>query len=219
MSSYHSNATRVPSLLHRYNTVMSRWKPGARNRLVVAAVNLFSEQGYDATTVAEIAERAGVTKSTFFRHFPDKRELLAAGQEELSRLLAEGIAEAPDKAGPLEAVAAGLERASSAMGPANRDLGGCINAAIATSVELQERAALKNVGLASAMAAALAKRGVPETFALLASELGILAFKRGYAAWSEGGQQAGDELAPHVNAALEELRTASAELLGAGRYR
>ena len=91
---------------------MARWEPGARERLVVAAVDLFTEQGYDATTVAQIAERAGVTRSTFFRYFPDKRELLMAGQETLSRLLAEGIAEAPRDASPLEAVAAGLERAS-----------------------------------------------------------------------------------------------------------
>ena len=68
---------------------MGRWEPGARERLVVAAVDLFTEQGYDATTVAQIAERAGVTKSTFFRHFSDKRELLVAGQETLSRLLTE----------------------------------------------------------------------------------------------------------------------------------
>src|SRR3982751_1108427 len=98
---------------------MGRWEPGARERLVMAAVDLFIEQGYDATTVAQIAERAGVTKSTFFRHFPDKRELLVAGQQTLSRLLADGVAEAPDGVSPLEAVAAGLERASTAMGPAN----------------------------------------------------------------------------------------------------
>src|SRR6516164_5199624 len=100
---------------------MGRWEPGARERLVVAAVDLFTEQGYDATTVTQIAERAGVTKSTFFRHFPDKRELLVAGQETLGRLLAEGIAEAPEGASPLEAVAAGLERVSSAMGLVGRD--------------------------------------------------------------------------------------------------
>src|ERR1700729_3282842 len=99
---------------------MARWKPGARERLVVAAVDLFTEQGYDATTVAQIAERAGVTKSTFFRHFPDKRELLVAGQETLSRLLAEGIAEAPAGASPLDAVAAGLERAAT-IGPFKRE--------------------------------------------------------------------------------------------------
>src|SRR5215218_10097699 len=99
---------------------MARWEPGARERLILAAVDLFTEQGYDATTVAQIAERAGVTKSTFFRHFPDKRELLVAGQETLSRLLAEGITQAPGDASPLEAVAAGLERASGEMGPLNR---------------------------------------------------------------------------------------------------
>src|SRR3954453_1508901 len=124
---------------------MGRWEPGARERLVMAAVDLFTEQGYDATTVAQIAERAGVTKSTFFRHFPDKRELLAAGQETLSRLLAEGIAEAPAARTPLEAVAAGLERVSSAMGPANRELAPRLKAAIAASTELQERNTLKSV--------------------------------------------------------------------------
>src|ERR1700749_4745870 len=95
---------------------MARWQPGATQRLVVAAVDLFTEQGYDATTVAQIAERAGVTKSTFFRHFSDKRELLVAGQETLSRLLADGITEAPANASPLEAVAAGLERAAGGKG-------------------------------------------------------------------------------------------------------
>ena len=100
---------------------MARWEPGARERMVLAAADLFAEQGYDATTVAQIAERAGVTKSTFFRHFPDKRELLVAGQETLCRLLTEGIAEAPHNASPLEAVAAGLERASTAMGAMSRE--------------------------------------------------------------------------------------------------
>src|SRR5258708_7720445 len=123
---------------------MARWEPGARERLVVAAVDLFTERGYDATTVAQIAERAGVTKSTFFRHFPDKRELLVAGQQTLSRLLTEGIAEAPVSASPLEAVAAGLERASSAMGPMNRELGPPLKAAAPAHAELHERDTLQS---------------------------------------------------------------------------
>ncbi|MFJ8792142.1 TetR/AcrR family transcriptional regulator [Streptomyces sp. NPDC102462] len=191
---------------------MGRWEPGARERLVVAAVDLFTEQGYDATTVAQIAERAGVTKSTFFRHFPDKRELLVAGQETLGRLLAEGIAEAPGDAGPMEAVAAGLERASTAMGPVSRELAPRLKAAVAASTELQERDALKSVSLAAAMTTALVARGVPDPLAALAGELGVLAFKRGYAAWSEGDRDAKDELAGHVLAALDELRAASASL-------
>jgi AcrR family transcriptional regulator len=183
-----------------------------RERLVLAAVDLFTEQGYDATTVAQIAERAGTTKSTFFRYFPDKRELLVAGQETLSRLLTEGIAEAPEGASPLEAVAAGLERASSAMGPMNRELGPRLKAAVAASTELQERDALKSVGLAAAMTTALIARGVPGPTAHLASELGVLAFKQGFAEWSEADSHAEAELAQCTLAALNELRAATASL-------
>jgi AcrR family transcriptional regulator len=193
-------------------TSMPRWKPGARERLVVAAVDLFTDQGYDQTTVAQIAERAGVTRSTFFRHFADKREVLVAGQDTLSRLLAEGIAEAPVTAGPLEAVANGLERASTAMGPASRELGPRLKAAVAASAELQERDALKNVSLAAAMTTALLARGVAGPVAQLASEMGVLALKQGYATWTESDQNAADELAPHTLAALRDLRAASAAL-------
>lgn len=191
---------------------MSRWEPGARERLVVAAVDLFTEQGYDATTVAQIAERAGVTKSTFFRHFPDKRELLAAGQEALSRLLTEGIAEAPADATPLEAVASGLERAATVMGPMNRELAPRLKAAIAASTELQERDALKTVGLTAAMVDALVTRGIPNPVAALAAELGALAFKRAHLAWSEADRPADDPFAPYALAALNELRAAASAL-------
>lgn len=178
----------------------------------MAAVDLFTEQGYDATTVAQIAERAGVTKSTFFRHFPDKREVLVAGQETLSRLLTEGIAEAPADASPLDAVAAGLERASTAMGPMSREIAPRLKAAVAASAELRERDALKSVSLAAAMTAALVSRGVPDPTAALASELGVLAFKRGYVEWSESDRAPEDGFAAYLLKALEELRAASASL-------
>jgi hypothetical protein len=98
------------------------------------------------------------------------------------------------------------------MGPVNRALGPRLKAAIAASAELQERDALKSVGLAAAMTTALVARGVPEPVAQLAAELGVLAFKRGYAQWSEGDQDSQDELAKHTLAALEELRAATATL-------
>jgi AcrR family transcriptional regulator len=180
--------------------------------LVVAAVDLFTEQGYDATTVAQIAGRAGVTRSTFFRYFSDKRELLVAGQETLSRLLAEGVTEAAPGASPLEAVAAGLERASSAMGPTNRELGPRLRAAVAASSELQERDALKNVGLAAAMTTALVARGATDSLARLAAEMGVLAFKLGYARWSEPDPGDSRGLAEHALAALADLRAATASL-------
>ena len=177
----------------------------------MAAVDLFTDQGYDATTVAEIAERAGVTKSTFFRHFPDKRELLVAGQETLSRLLAGGVADAPATATPLEAVAAGLRRASEEMVPVGREVGARLRAAVAANAELQERDALKRVGLAAAIATALVARGVAEPRARLAAELGVLALKEGYARWLAGD---GDDapLAVHTLAALRELSDEAAAL-------
>ena len=188
-----------------------------RERLVVAAVDLFTEQGYDATAVTQIAERAGVTKSTFFRYFPDKREILVAGQETLSRLLADGIAEAPMGASPLEAVAAGLERVSSAMGPMNRELGPRMKAAVAASAELQERDALKSVGLAAAMTTALIARGVPDSTAHLAGELGVLAFKRGYSEWSEGDRGAENELAYYTSVSYTHLDVYKRQASGRSR--
>ena len=176
-----------------------------------SAVDLFTEHGYDATTVAAIAERAGVTKSTFFRHFPDKRELLVAGQETLSMLLSEGIADADEHATPLEAVAAGLERASVEMGRSSRDLGPRLKAAVAASTELQERDALKSVGIAAAMTAALTARGVPDSRARLAAELGVLAFRQGYARWSESDAQ-DDDLVTHTLEVFKELREEASTL-------
>jgi AcrR family transcriptional regulator len=189
---------------------MPRWEPDARERLVSAALHLFSEQGFDDTTVAEISDRAGLAKSTFFRYFPDKRDVLTAGQASLSRLFAEGISSAPAAATPLTAVASGLERAAEAMGPFNRELAPRLQAVIATSTELQERSALKQVGLAAAMAGALRARGVPGSAASLAAELGVLAFKEAYTTWLTPDNH--QELGELARKALDGLRTTLTEL-------
>ena len=189
---------------------MPRWQPDARERLVSAALHLFSEQGFDDTTVAEISDRAGLAKSTFFRYFPDKRDVLTAGQEILSRLFAEGISSAPAAATPLTAVASGLERAAEAMGPFNRELALRLQAVIATSTELQERSALKQVGLAAAMAGALRARGVPDSAASLAAELGVLAFKEAYTTWLTPDNH--QELGELTRKAIDGLRTTVTEL-------
>src|SRR3984957_14513753 len=86
-----------------------RWEPNARGRLAQAAMELYGERGFEETTVAEIAKRAGLTERTFFRHFADKREVLFSGSELLVTSLAEAVVEAPDSAGALEAVAAALD--------------------------------------------------------------------------------------------------------------
>ncbi|OMC27690.1 TetR/AcrR family transcriptional regulator [Mycobacterium colombiense] len=189
---------------------MARWQPDARERLVAAALDLFNEHGYDQTTVAQIAERAGLTKSTFFRHFPDKRDVLAAGQDAIAQLLREGIAAAPEDATPLTAVCSGLKSASAAFTSYNRDLAPRLKAAIAASAELQERYALKQIGLALAVSEALQARGVPGPTAALAAELGALAFKTAYARWTEPDENR--DLGSMACDALRELHAAAADL-------
>jgi len=189
---------------------MARWEPDARQRLVRAALDLFTEQGYDNTTVVQIAERAGLTKSTFFRHFTDKREVLVAGQDTLCRLLADGIAGAPSSATPLEAVAAALDAAAVAFTPDRRDLGPRLQAVIAANSELQGRDALKRTSLAAAMAEALQERGVPDPAASLAAELGVLAIKRAHARWADPANQA--QFSELARQSLRELQAASAAL-------
>jgi AcrR family transcriptional regulator len=190
---------------------MGRWEPNARERLVRAAVDLFAEQGYDATTVNEIAERAGgLTKTTFFRHFPDKREVLFAGQEMHSRLLADAIAAAPDSATPLEAVAAAIDALAATFTDDRRELSARLRAVIADNRELQERAGYKRAALAEAMTDALYKRDVPDPAAGLAAELGVRAFYSAFDHWSDlGNQQA---LADLARQKLDELRGAIATL-------
>ncbi|MEV6790748.1 helix-turn-helix domain-containing protein [Streptomyces sp. NPDC051320] len=163
---------------------MARWQPNASERLVVAALELFEERGYERTTVIEIAERAGLTKSTFFRHFHDKREVLFGGGA-MAGVLADGIAAAPAGATPFEAVAHALDAAGrEAFTSARREFGARRRAVIAGNPELQEREALKGLGLTASMTDALKQRGVPELTSCVAAELGALALKIAYERWS-----------------------------------
>lgn len=189
---------------------MARWEPDARLRLVRAALDLFTEQGYDNTTIVQIAEHAGLTKSTFFRYFPDKRDVLVAGQDTLSRSFTEGIASAPGTATPLEAVGCALDAAAEVLTPDIRELGPQLRAIVAANRELQERDALKRPSLAAVMANALQQRGVDASTASLAAELGILAFTRAHSLWADpANHQPFSDLARQ---ALRELRSTIATL-------
>src|ERR1700722_2271036 len=91
---------------------MSRWQPDARARLQAAALSLYGERGYEQTTVAEIAERAGLTKRTFFRYFADKREVLFWGTEVLEQQMVAAIEAAPASASTLAVIGAALAAAA-----------------------------------------------------------------------------------------------------------
>src|SRR3984885_7518285 len=108
--------------VNAYHVGMGRWQPDSRGRLQEAALALYSERGFDQTTAAEIAARAGVTERTFYRHFADKREVLFGGSLVLKERILAGGGAAPKGDGPLEAVACGLDAAAGMLGEGRRDL-------------------------------------------------------------------------------------------------
>jgi AcrR family transcriptional regulator len=182
---------------------MSRWEPNARERLEQAAMELYRERGFDQTTVADIAARAGLTERTFFRHFADKREVLFGGSAALQQLLAEAVTAAPGSMGPLDTVASALE-ASSAMFDERREFAKVRHALIEGHPELKERELIKLAALATGIAGALRRRGVTEPAAGLAAEAGIAVFKLAFARWVQDPK--GRDLAHHVRESLKALR-------------
>jgi len=186
---------------------MSRWEPNARGRLEQAALELYLERGFEQTTVAEIARRAGLTERTFFRHFADKREVLFWGAGALQQLIVSTVAGAPDSAAPIDAVAAALEAAGAAL-QERRDGARQRQAVIVANAELQERELIKLASLASAMAGVLRRRGVKDPAASLAAEAGIAVFRIAFERWINATGQ--PDLPQLVRESLEELKSVTA---------
>jgi AcrR family transcriptional regulator len=186
---------------------MGRWEPNARGRLEQAALELYLERGFEQTTTAEIARRAGLTERTFFRHFADKREVLFGGQGTLRDFIVDAVAGAPGSATAIDAVAAALE----ATGPIFRDrreLARRRQAVIDANAELRERELTKMASLASAVADVLRSRGVGDLPASLAAEAGIAVFRVAFERWiSETGQA---DLAGLMRESFEELKAVAA---------
>jgi len=182
---------------------MSRWEPNARGRLEQAALDLYQERGFEQTTVAQIAERVGLTERTFFRYFIDKREVLFWGQARLQAIAVNAIASLPETAAPLTMVGAALDAMAAAI-PERREFVRHRQAVIAGNTELQERELLKLASLAAALAEALRQHGLTEPTASLIAETGIAVFKVAFARWvAETGQQTLPQL---LRASLDELK-------------
>lgn len=187
---------------------MGRWEPDAKSRLERAALELYGDGGFEETTVAEIAKRAGLTERTFFRYFSDKREVLFAGADRLQALLVDEVTEAPESLSPIEAVARALEVAGSLL-QENREFARRRQNAITTNAELQERELIKLASLAAAMAEALRDRGVREPTASLTGEAGIAIFKIAFERWT--GESNEVELTELIQDSLRELRLLTAD--------
>ena len=169
---------------------MPRWEPDSRGRLEQAALALYGERGFDSTTVAEIAERAGVTERTFFRHFADKREVLFGGAER-----AAGAPRARRRRARREPRRRSTRSPPRSKPPApcsrtRRELARLRQAVIMANAELRERELIKLATLAGVLADALRRRGVPDPAAMLTAEAGIAVFKVAFERWVDESEPA-----------------------------
>ncbi len=188
--------------------VMGRWLPNAAGRLQQAALELYAERGYEETTVAEIAERAGLTERTFFRHFADKREVLFRGSGELQELIVDAVDAAPRSATPMEAIAVGLAAAGAIFDAPRRPYSRQRQAVIDANAELQERELVKLASLAAALAEALRRRGVQDPAAGLTGEAGVAVFRVAFEHWVRDDSDR--DFARFVRDGIAELRTVAA---------
>jgi AcrR family transcriptional regulator len=179
---------------------MARWQPDARGRLRQAAFELYGEHGFDRTTVAQIAERAGLTERTFYRHFADKREVVFAG--DVRRVLVGAVADAPASMTALEAVTAAIDAAGAVLGE-RRELTRRRQAVIAANPSLQQGEQIKYAALSADIAEALRGRGVEPLAAGLAADVGVAVFRAAFDRWIEDG--ANSDFGRLVRQALDEL--------------
>lgn len=161
---------------------MPRSGEQARQRLQQAALELFLEFGYDSTTTAQIAGRAGVTERTFFRHFVDKREVLFDGEAALRIDLNRGVAEAPAGLDPLNVLWCAFHTAMPLL-ERNRSFAEPRNQVIAATPALRERALTKEASLTQALTTALQHRGIGDRQAMLAAQIGMAAFTQATLSW------------------------------------
>lgn len=188
-----------------YHLRMGRWQPDALGRLQEAALELYAERGFEPTSVADIAERAGLTERTYFRYFADKREVLFAGSEQVLGLFTDAVADAPADLAPLDAVGAALDSVA-VFFEGRIEHSRRRQAVIDSHPSLRERELIKLESLAAVVADALRARGVGDPAAVLTAELGITVFKVGFARWV--ADAAGRDLAVVMRETLDELRAA-----------
>ncbi|MER7409941.1 MULTISPECIES: TetR family transcriptional regulator [Streptomyces] len=184
---------------------MPRSGAEARRRLQQAALELYQEHGFDRTTTAGIAARAGVNERTFFRHFPDKREVLFDGEADLRAALVHAVTEAADGLQPLDMVLAACRKAEPLL-ERNRPFAAPRRHVIATTPALRERDLAKAASLSDALADALRQRGVDDRLAGLAAVTGWAAFHQAVQAWID---DPAESLDAHVLRAFDALRALS----------
>ncbi|CAA9559899.1 MAG: hypothetical protein AVDCRST_MAG33-1566 [uncultured Thermomicrobiales bacterium] len=171
----------VVSTLHG----MPRWEPDGFERLQAAALELFSEQGFERTTIAEIAQRAGLSQRTFFNHFSDKREVLFSLSPEFQRAVVHEITAAPQSVPPLDAVVGALTIAADTMFERRHAAVVRRHEIIVANPELLERELTKRAALTDAIADALQARGLDPEAARLTAGAGMLVHQTAVHRWTQ----------------------------------
>ncbi|GAB3610103.1 TetR family transcriptional regulator [Humibacter ginsengiterrae] len=161
---------------------MSRWRPDARERLEAAALELFERQGFAATTVPQIAERAGLTTRTFFRYFADKREVIYA-DDQFPALVRSMFADAPADLSPIELIVESIRRFSDEELEHQRDKIRRRSAIVLSDPGLRERSLRKRAEIAEAIRDGLLERGVPARTATLLADTTANVFEVSLAEW------------------------------------
>lgn len=165
---------------------------------------MYAERGFDGTTTAEIAARAGVNHRTFFRHFPDKREVLFDGETDLRDALVQAITEAPEDLSPFGVLLAAF-RVGARILEENRPFSSPRLKIIAATPALRERDLSKGAMLSSAIARALRQRGIPDGLADLASKTGWVTFHHAAEVWIDDPSQSLDAYLTQAFDDLHEL--------------
>lgn len=169
-------------------------------------MELYRDHGFDQTTTAEIAALAGVNERTYFRHFPDKREVLFDGEAELRSSLMQAVADAPDGLQPFEILLSVFQEAGRAL-EANHSFAQPRHELIATTPALRERELAKHASLTDAVAEALQQRGVPTRLATLAAQTAWATYRQAVQAWTDDPTR---RLDLHLTDAFDDLRKLSA---------
>jgi AcrR family transcriptional regulator len=172
-------------------------------------VELYLERGFDQTTAAEIAARAGVNERTFFRHFPDKREVLFDGEADLRTALMQTVIDAPEGLAPFEVLLCAFRESARAL-EANRSFSEPRWKVIAVTPALRERELAKHAALTDTVAEALRQRGVGDGPADLAARTGWAAFQHAVHIWADDPAPGLDA---HLCQAFDDLRALSAAVL------
>ena len=182
---------------------MARWDPGTEKRLIEAALALYSDRGYDNVTVTQIAERAGITRRSYFRYFPDKREVLFAGSERLPPAVHQAVLNADETASPLSATLSALTDVGTEL-VAHVDHSAERRAVIDASAELAERDRTKLAAVTTAIRDALVGRQTDPNTARMVAQLATIVFENAFDDWIDAKERT--DFATCLHAAADSLR-------------